>query len=263
MEEKEGFVKNSKFAIKGMLNGILGASIYEIVVSIFITALISSLVTSKNPNASGAELEILIDNAYNAFPYGLLISCIGSLIVLVVFVVIIKFETFKQLCKKAINLKTLQYGIIAALCIMGFSIFYNSLATNIFNLDGSGNANQDAVTELIKSNVVLGLLSVVILAPITEELTYRYCMFGEISKKKKWLGYLISGVVFMLMHSIASYSQTGGFNKAFLIESIYLPPYLFSGLALCYVYDKTNNIGSSVIAHLLNNLVSFLIVVCL
>ena len=98
-------------------------------------------------------LEILVNKAYDSFPYGILIGCLSSLVALIVFIIIIKKDTFKNLCKKAITLKTLKYGAIAALCMMGFSIVYNNLAVEIFNLDSVGNANQEAVTEMIKSMI--------------------------------------------------------------------------------------------------------------
>ena len=88
-------------------------------------------------------------------------------------------------------------------------------------------------------------------------------MFGGLCKYKKIVAYVVTAFVFMAMHGISSYGQAGGFNKEFLIELVYLPPYLFSGLALAYVYDKTNNIGSSTLAHIINNLISFLAIVCL
>lgn len=261
-EEREGFVKDSKVAIKGAINGIFGSLLYEILISLFISTVISMNISLKNPNETKEGLKILIDSFYDSFPFSILISCIGSIIALIVFVVIIKFENFKEICKKAINIKTIKYGIICAFCIMGFSVLYNSSIVLIFNLSDGGNSNQENVIELIKSNVFLGFLAAVILAPIVEELTFRYCLFGGVCKKKKWLGYLISGVVFAFVHFISSIGEFG-FSEELLIELLYLPPYLFSGLALCYVYDKSNNLGSSVIGHMLNNLISFLGIVLL
>ena len=83
-----------------------------------------------------------------------------------------------------------------------------------------------------------------------------------IAKKKKWIGYVISGIVFAFMHSVSSFIEFG-LSKDLLIDLLYLPPYLFSGLALCYLYDKSDNLGSGFIAHMLNNLISFLGVICL
>jgi len=263
MEEKEGFVKNSKIAMYGVLNGILGSVVYEIVLLFIVSFFVVGIISGQNPNASSEELQELVNNAYDSMHYQAGMSFLISLVTLIVFIVIIKFDTFKELCKKAINSKTIKYGIITALAIMGFTIVYKLAVINIFNLESGDNANQDSVEMLVRGSPFLGFILVVLLAPSTEELTYRYCMFGEISKRKKWLGYLTSGLVFMAMHGVASYTAAGGFNSEFAMELIYLPPYLFSGLALCYAYDKTNNIGSSFVAHLFNNLVSFLSIVCL
>ena len=263
MEDRDGFIKESKAAVKGAINGIFGSIVYEVIIMLAVSFFLTAIISGRNPNSSPEQLEILVNDAYNSFPYGILISCLASLATLIVFAFIVKFDTFKQLCKKALNLKTIKYGIITGLCLIGFSLIYNYFAVLIFDLNSAGNANQDAVTTLIKSNAILGFLSVVVLAPIVEELTYRYCIFGGLRKYKKIIAYIVSGVIFMIMHSIASISETGGINMSFVKELVYLPPYLFSGLALCYAYDKTGNIGSSVVAHFFNNLISFLVVVCL
>lgn len=263
MEEREGFIKDSSMAVKGGLNGIIGNVVYQFIVLMIISIFVSSVVAVKNPDVTGDNLQILVDKVYEGFPFSILISCLTSFITLIVFGVILKFETLKELFIKAFNKKTLKYGIICAICIMGVSIFYNSIVENVFKIGEGGNANQEGVVELIKSNVFLGFLSVVILAPIVEELTYRYCVFGGLLKYKKIVAYLVASLVFMAMHGISSYTSAGGFNKEFLIELVYLPPYLFSGLALAYVYDKSANIGSSTLAHFINNLVSFLAIVCL
>ena len=146
---------------------------------------------------------------------------------------------------------------------MAFSVIYNNIVSSVLEIGDGGNANQANVIDLIKSNFLLGFLSVVILAPIVEELTYRYCMFGGLCMYRKWLAYVVAGIVFMAMHGVSSYVSAGGYNREFLLDMVYLPPYLFSGLVLAYVYDKTNNIGCSTVAHALNNLVSFLAVMCL
>jgi membrane protease YdiL (CAAX protease family) len=260
MEEREGFVENSKVAVKGIVNGIFGSFVYELILSFFMVMIVSSVVAAKNPGATQEQLSNLTDNFFSSFSFSVIVSCLGSVATLVVFIVLIKFEKFKEICKKAINIKTIKYGCLGALCIIGFSVIYNSLIIAVFNLNSDGNSNQNAVVNLIENNAFIGLMRVVILAPIVEELTYRYCLFGAMSRKKKWIGYLTSGIVFMLMHSISSFI-TYGIGKDLLIEFLYLPPYLFSGLALCYIYDKSDNLGSSFLAHMLNNLISFLSVI--
>ena len=262
MGDREGFVENSKVAVKGIANGIFGSILYELVLTLFVTLVISFVVASKHPGASEEQLNVLANNVFNSAPFSLIISCLASFITVTIFCLIIKGDKIKSLCNNAINLKTLKYGSICALCIMGFSIVYNSSIMAVFNLESAGNSNQENVIELIRSNAFFAFLSVVIFAPVVEELTYRYCLFGETGKKQKWVGYLASAIVFMFMHSISSFI-TYGLSKDLFIEMLYLPPYLFSGLALCYVYDKSENLGSSFIAHSINNLISFLAIVCL
>lgn len=263
MKEREGFVKDSKVAMKGIFNGVFGSLVYELILVFLLSFFISMVVSTKNPNVSGEGLKVLVDEAYKSFPYSILLSCLVNLAVVIVFVYILKFDVFKNLCKKAINSQTIKYGVLTAIVIMASTVLYKLAIVNLFDLESGNNANQVGVESLIKSSPILGFLLVVILAPTSEELTYRYCMFGELSKKRKFLAYTVSGLVFMAMHGIASFTQAEGFNKEFLIELIYLPPYLFSGLALCYAYDKTSNIGSSFLAHLINNLISFASVVFL
>lgn len=260
-EEKEGFVENSRVALRGVANGIFGSFVYELLLTLFVSIVVTMVVTSKNPNLLQEEITAQTDKIFESFPFSLVISCLGSVIALVVFAFIIGCKKFIAIIKKLVNKETLKYGIIGALAIMGFSIFYNSAISSIFNI-GTGNANQENVVAFIKNNVFLGFLSVVIFAPIVEEMTYRYCLFGGVIRKKKWLAYVVSGVVFALMHCTSSVLEYG-FTKELLVEFLYVPPYLFSGLALCYLYDKTSNLGASFIAHLLNNLVSFIGIVSL
>ena len=261
--EKEGFIKDSKLALKGVLNGVFGSFVYELIIMFLVSFIISYTVTSNNPDASSLQLETLINDAYASFPFSILISCLSNLVVLGVFVYILKFERIKEILKKAFNKNTLKWGILIGVSAMLVSMVYNGIVVSVFDLDSVGNANQNNVIDLILSQPILGFLSVVILAPLVEELTFRYCLFGGLYEKNKKIAYIVSGLVFMLMHSVASFVSVGEFNREFLIELIYLPPYLISGILLCYAYDKTDNLGSSMIAHSLNNLVSFLGIVLL
>ena len=142
MEEREGFIKDSKLAIKGALNGFLGSMIYELLIVLLFSIVISSVVSANNPNASSEQLKELVDVAYNSFPFSILISCLTSLVTLVVFVAVLKIDTFKKILKRLFDVKVVKYGFIGALCIMGFSIFYNSVAHIAFGLKDTGNANQ-------------------------------------------------------------------------------------------------------------------------
>lgn len=140
--------------------------------------------------------------------------------------------------------------------MIAFSYVYNFLLL-IFNVDVSGgNANQSNVLALIKSNAFLSFITMVIMAPILEEITYRYFLFGGIAKYNRKWAIVISGFIFMCVHAVASFTQD--VDNIFR-ELLLLPPYMFSGVALAYAYDKSESLATSTIIHALNNLISFIL----
>lgn len=119
-----------------------------------------------------------------------------------------------------------------------------------------GNANQNIVLDMIHANPVLSFFSMIILAPILEEITYRYFLYGGIAKYSRKWAIVISGFVFMCVHATASFSMD---NVDIVRELLLLPPYMFSGMILAYAYDKTGNLTTSTAIHSLNNLISFIV----
>lgn len=261
--EKENFIKDSKVAIKGTLNGIIGSFVYEIILSFFVLIVVSNIVSSNNVIVSDEQLNLLVNDVYLKYPIDIVVSCVASIITVIVFAYLLGFKKIKEIFTKAFNSKTLKWGLVIGISLISVSIIYNSSIMNIFDLESTGNENQNNVINMIGTSSIFGFLSVAILAPVVEELTFRYCVFGGLYTKSKKFAYIVSAFVFMGMHAIASLIGAGGFNMDFLKELIYLPPYLIAGLLLCYAYDKTDNLGSSMIAHALNNLVSFLSIVLL
>ena len=83
----------------------------------------------------------------------------------------------------------------------------------------------------------------VIAAPITEELVFRKFFFGNFSSVlPKLICALISSTVFSIGHS----------DGHFIV-------YAAIGLILCYVYEKSGKIRTSMIVHMLMNLTVMLI----
>lgn len=255
MKEKVEFVENSQIAFKGTVNGIIGSYIYNIVIAVFFSIMASTIIVGQNPDLGQEELNVLADEYYTN-NFAVLASCLGSLATLFVAIAIMKFDKFKEICKKAINSKTILYGIVGLLIILIYQYAFNFFNL-LIGLDSSGNSNQDSTVQLIQNNPILGFSLVVILAPIVEEITYRYFLFGGLKKKKKWVAYVVSAFIFMFMHSISSFSEYG-LSEELLKDFLYLPGYLTSGLILCCIYDESENLGSSYIAHMLNNLLAFL-----
>lgn len=260
MEEKKNFVKDSKIALSGSLLGIIGSSIIQIIITYVFTFLLTFIVASKLGSQDISQVENSVLDITSSMQYLAIILLVSNIITFIMFCVILKKDVIKNYFK-GFNKEALIKGVITAFIIMGVSIVYNLIILNLFNLDGNGNANQESVIGLVSETPLLAFLSIVVLGPIIEEFTYRYCLFGGLYEKNKKLAYLVSATIFMAMHFVSSLTEAGGFNMAFVNELIYLPPYLFSGLALCYIYDKTDNLASSSVAHIVNNLVSFLSIV--
>ncbi|WP_025744109.1 CPBP family intramembrane glutamic endopeptidase [Aquimarina pacifica] len=83
-------------------------------------------------------------------------------------------------------------------------------------------------------------ISVLIIAPIFEELFFRKFLFGKVLKKHSLtLSIIVSSICFSLIH-LPSYRNL-------------LPTFIF-GIIACLIYNKTNNIFYTIILHFLTNL---------
>jgi len=89
-------------------------------------------------------------------------------------------------------------------------------------------------------------ISVLIIAPIFEELFFRKFLFGEVLKKHSLtISILVSSICFSIIH-LPSYRNL-------------LPTFIF-GIIACLIYKKTKNILYTIILHFLTNLSWLLLV---
>ena len=129
------------------------------------------------------------------------------------------------------------------------------------------NENQLLIESSIKNDPVLMFFSVSIFAPFVEEFTYRIGLVDSIGHKRRWLGVLLSSVIFGAIHfdwsSLFSYiiggAESGIEPEAILNELMNLPVYIGSGVVLGFVYALSGKISSSLFAHALNNTISFVV----
>ena len=89
----------------------------------------------------------------------------------------------------------------------------------------------------------MSIIAVGILAPIIEELTFRKA-FREVFTNKT-LFVLASGLIFGGLHVILSLNS--------LWDLFYIIPYSSLGIAFGYMYQKTDNIYTSIIMHIFHN----------
>lgn len=89
-----------------------------------------------------------------------------------------------------------------------------------------------------------------ILAPVAEELYFRFFLYNHLRKKSVFLAIAVSSVLFAFWHT-ASAILSG--NMTQLIMTL---PYLPAGIALALIYEKTGNIKYPILIHLVNNISS-------
>lgn len=104
--------------------------------------------------------------------------------------------------------------------------------------------NEESVQEIIHSSA-LSIIAIGILSPIIEELTFRKT-FREVFKNKI-LFVLTSGLIFGGLHVVLSLSSYW--------DLFYIIPYSSLGIAFGYMYQKTDNIYTSIIMHIFHNTV--------
>lgn len=96
-------------------------------------------------------------------------------------------------------------------------------------------------TSLAMAHNVWGLLAMVIVGPIAEEMLFREAILGEMVRRgaKPWVAIVISAVAFGVVHMN-------------LTQGLYAIP---MGILMGIIYYRTGNIVLSAILHMINNLV--------
>ncbi len=128
-------------------------------------------------------------------------------------------------------------NIIIIVLFLVLSFISNVILVNILKQEAS---NQETVASMLKSFPILALSAICLFGPFVEEVIYR------LPYKKNWLSIIISTAVFTLAH-MSSFS---------LAQILFLIPYLLLSVSFSFAYFKNENIILSTIAHILNNLIS-------
>ena len=92
------------------------------------------------------------------------------------------------------------------------------------------------------------------LVPVVEETLFRGLIFRHLYEKNPVVGYLVSIVIFALIH-ITGYIGTVDSRTLFLCFIQYLP----AGFALAGAYCRADNIAAPIIAHMTINLLGLLL----
>ena len=131
-------------------------------------------------------------------------------------------------------------NIIIIVLFLVLSFISNIILVNLLKQEAS---NQEIAVSMLTSFPLLGIIAICLFAPFVEEIIYR------LPYKKNWLSIIISTIVFTFAH-ISNFS---------LIQMFFLIPYLFLSISFSFAYFKNENIILSTTTHILNNLISIVL----
>lgn len=252
-KEKVNFIKSSKQALNGSLFGMIAPAIIPTILVLLATLIIDLF----DPALQSNEIyeQVVNEISKMGFAYSLLAN-FTYILILLGLILIIKRENFYKILRSIKDVfkskKKILYALGGVIAIILFSLIYNFIMVDILKIGAEISPNQEEVESFILLNPFFGFVAVCIFAPLWEEIAHRYCLFGGLYKKNKVLAYIVSALIFMAGHAI--------FSIRTIPELLTLPPYAISGVVLCYIYEKTDNLGTSITAHFTNNFISYVLI---
>lgn len=136
---------------------------------------------------------------------------------------------------------TFKYWFIGLLLMMvaNFIIYYL--------IKGNIAPNEAANREILLNAPIYSILSMCLIAPVSEELLFR--LNFKNCFKNRYSYAITTGIIFGLMHIIISFSMD---------NLIYLIPYSILGITFGFIFYDTESIGYSILAHSFHNGISVL-----
>ena len=115
------------------------------------------------------------------------------------------------------------------------------------------NANDSGIIALAKENYFLTAIGTVLLVPLAEEYIHRGAIFGGLYRKNRLLAYVISTIIFALVHIDGYFGMVDG--KILLLNFLQYVP---AGIILSAAYDISGSIFAPVFIHMAVNLLGIL-----
>lgn len=168
-------------------------------------------------------------------------------VIITIIIFLNKIDLKKEIKDFKLNYKK-YFKILISIWIIGFilMIISNYFITKTSSLP----SNELSVRTYMNTKFVESIITMVIMAPILEEITFRYS-FSKI--KNKYLYLIISSLLFAMIH----------INPENASELPFLIPYGFLGLSFSLIFYKTKNILASITAHALHNYIIIMLLLIL
>ena len=108
-----------------------------------------------------------------------------------------------------------------------------------------GNPNNAAVNDMLNEERNIIIVMTVILAPVVEECIFRGGFFCAFYRKNRYVAYVLSIVLFSVYH-VWQYAFAAQDVSYLLYAISYIP----ASFVLCWVYEKSGSIWTSIFFHM-------------
>ena len=175
---------------------------------------------------------------YIKYTYVILLELVVILIIYIMFrdTLIDMFNDFKK-SKNYYFKKYFKYWFV----ILISTGILNILISFVNNSNISG--NETVVRTMLTLHPIYVWVSGVILAPILEELIFRFSIRTVFSYK--WIFIIVSGLLFGGTHLLGTVTST--------VDLLYLLPYAIPGCIFAYIYYDSDNIFNTMGLHFIHN----------
>ncbi len=176
-----------------------------------------------------------------------LTNFISYVFLMIVVLLMFKSELISDF-KRIPSVKHYCFGILKGEALVyGSAVAANLILLYVFQLS-EDSQNQQMIEQVMATYPLLMASTTVLFAPVIEEVVFRYTIMSR-PNLKPTSALLLSSVLFGLIHVISAG------------DYIYIILYLAMGLALGYVYQRSQNIWYSIGVHFLQNFISTIILI--
>ena len=150
---------------------------------------------------------------------------------------ITSFKDFKKNIKEYIAKYFKYWILILILMFTSNSIVMRFTVSEVSN-------NQEIILDTLGKAPIYVIFTTVIVAPLLEELIFRFCI-KKIIPKPSIIYILVSGLLFGSMHVILTMTD--------ITDLLFIIPYSIPGIVFAYLYNKTDNIFIPAGMHFIHN----------
>ena len=150
---------------------------------------------------------------------------------------------FKEIKEDIKNFKLKNLSISLKYYIIGLTIYFIYQLIISKTITTIIPSNEEMVRNLFKANIFIAFISACFLAPILEEILFRFTLFK--CTNNKYIFLLTSSILFSLFHVT---------NLQSIVQIFFLCSYLILSFTLSYILYKSKNICNSILVHSIHNL---------